>query len=138
MATIRKLANGKWQAQVARNGVRRSKTFDRKVEAKDWATIEERTILEGGSVEESKRTFADVLKRYAREVSPSKRGGRWEMIRIEKFCRDPIANTLLSDLTAGEMGRWRDKRMGEVKAGSGIRELQLMAATRTTDRTEWT
>ncbi|MEQ9347754.1 MAG: site-specific integrase [Thalassospira sp.] len=137
MATIRKLANGKWQAQVARHGARRSKTFDRKVEAKDWATIEERRILEGGSVEASKRTFADVLKRYAREVSPSKRGGRWEMIRIEKFCRDPIANTLLSDLTPEEMGRWRDKRLREVKPGSVIRELNLMSATLTTARREW-
>lgn len=137
MATIRKLANGKWQAQVARKGVRRSKSFDKKIDAKDWATIEERRILEGGAAEASKRTFADVLKRYAREVSPSKRGGRWEMIRIEKFCRDPIANTLLDDLTPEEMGRWRDRRLREVKPGSVIRELNLMSAALTTARREW-
>ncbi|KXJ55838.1 MAG: integrase [Thalassospira sp. Nap_22] len=137
MATIRKLANGKWQAQVARQGVRRSKSFEKKIDAKDWATIEERKIIEGGDVEASKRTFADILKRYAREVSPSKKGGRWEMIRIEKFCRDPIANTLLDDLTPEEMGRWRDKRLREVKPGSVVRELNLMSAALTTARREW-
>lgn len=137
MATIRKLANGKWQAQVARQGVRRSKTFDKKLAAKDWATIEERAILEGGDVEASKRTFADVLKRYAREVSPSKKGGRWEMIRIEKFCRDPIADTLLSDLTPEELGRWRDRRLRDVKPGSVKREIALMSAALTEARREW-
>ncbi|WP_417625368.1 tyrosine-type recombinase/integrase [Paremcibacter congregatus] len=137
MATIRKLANGKWQAQVARNGVRRSKTFEKKTAAKDWATIEERQIIEGGAVEASKRTFADVLKRYAREVSPSKKGGRWEMIRIEKFCRDRVADILLSDLTPEEMGRWRDRRLREVKPGSVVRELNLMSAALTTARREW-
>lgn len=37
MARIRKDGTARWQAQVARLGVRKSKVFDFKQEAKDWA-----------------------------------------------------------------------------------------------------
>jgi len=37
MATFRKLPSGKWQAQIARNGIRKSSSFATRREAQDWA-----------------------------------------------------------------------------------------------------
>ena len=47
MASLRKNAAGKWEAQIARKGVRRGKTFDTKAEATKWAHQIEAEILGG-------------------------------------------------------------------------------------------
>ncbi|MBO6808471.1 site-specific integrase [Thalassospira sp.] len=138
MATIRKLANGKWQTQVARQGVRKSKTFDKKADATDWGNRQEHLIVAGeigGSP--VKKTFADLLRRYAKEVCPSHKGGRWEILRIEAFCRDPMAQALLSDLTPDMLARWRDKRQKEVKGSSVKREMQIISGALNVARKEW-
>ena len=37
------------------------------------------------------KTFGEILARYADEVSPGKRGARWEQIRLRALASDPIA-----------------------------------------------
>jgi len=61
--------------------------FKTKPEAKDWAARQEYLILSGGETAPTKRTLADLLRRYARDVSSKKRGARWEILRINKFCQ---------------------------------------------------
>ncbi|PZU58264.1 MAG: hypothetical protein DI547_11035 [Sphingobium sp.] len=85
MATIQKRKNS-WRVQVRRHGKAVSATFDTKTEAEIWAIKAEGKILEGVSpatilnipVPQVGKIAADIFKRYADEVSPLKRGGRWE------------------------------------------------------------
>ncbi|MEM7522984.1 MAG: hypothetical protein AAF360_04330 [Pseudomonadota bacterium] len=70
--------------------MRRAKTFRTKIEARDWAAREEYLLSEGAVV--STHTVRAAFERYAREVSPTKRGERWDAIRLENFGRDKIAD----------------------------------------------
>ncbi|MDO6755406.1 site-specific integrase [Phaeobacter inhibens] len=135
MASIRKLKSG-YRAEVARNGVRKSKVFPTKQEAKDWAARTEFEILNHDKVA-AKLMLGELFERYAREVSPSKRGHRWEVIRLEKIGRDGIAKIRLEDLSAKDFAKWRDQRLKEVKPASVIREMQLMSSVLTVARREW-
>lgn len=135
VASIRKVGTG-WRAEVARQGRRQSKVFATKREAQDWAARAEYLILNGDKVA-SNTLFGDVMDRYAKEVSPSKRGERWEVIRLEKIGRDAIAKVRMGDLSASDFSDWRDKRLKEVTAGSVRREMILMSAVLTVARKDW-
>lgn len=135
MASIRKHQKG-FRAEVARRGVRRSKVFPTKQEAKDWAARQEYLILNGDKVA-AKTILADVFDRYAKEVSPTKRGERWEVLKLGNFKRDPIARKPIGDLTAADFSEWRDKRLTEVKPSTVRREMVLLSAVMTQARKEW-
>lgn len=136
MASIRKMATGGFRAEVARQGVRKSKVFPTKTAAKEWAARQEHIILHGDEIAAG-GSFGDMLDRYAREVSTTKRGGPWEIVRIEKLRRDPIAERRLADLKPADFSDWRDRRMREVAPASVIRELQLMSSAMNVARKEW-
>jgi integrase len=135
MASIRKIKTG-YRAEVARKGVRKSQVFPSRQAAKDWAAREENKILNGDKIA-AKMELGKVFDRYAREVSPSKKGARWEIIRLEKFQRDPISQTPLEDLTPDLFGKWRNDRLREVAPASVIREMQLMSSVLNVARREW-
>jgi len=135
MASIRKHGKG-WRAEIARHGRRQSKVFASKREAQDWAARAEHLILNGDKVA-SAMVFGDVLDRYAKEVSPGKRGERWEVVRLEKIKRDPIARVQLGDLTAVDFSSWRDARLKEVAPGSVRREMILLSGVLTVARRDW-
>lgn len=78
MATFKKLETGRWQAQFARQGVRKAKSFETKREAHDWANRQEFLITEG-ETGGSGQLLRELFSRYAREVAPKKRGARWEI-----------------------------------------------------------
>jgi hypothetical protein len=96
MASFRKIAGNRWRAEVARRGVRKSRVFDSKQAARDWAAREEYLILNAPEVA-SRVLFREVLARYAREVSPAKRGARWEVLRLERIQKDRIADLATAD-----------------------------------------
>lgn len=135
MASIAKHGKG-WRAMVARQGVRRSKVFASKAEAKDWAAREEYNILHADTIK-SRETFGAVMERYAREVSPGKRGARWEIVRLERFRRDRIAEIAVGELRPGDFADWRDRRLREVAPGSVKREMNLMSSVLSIARKEW-
>ncbi|MCL6284348.1 site-specific integrase, partial [Ruegeria sp. 2012CJ41-6] len=135
MASIRKLKTG-YRAEVARKGVRKSKVFATRRDAKEWATDTEYKIMNGDKIA-SRMELGALFDRYAREVSPRKRGARWETIRLEKLGRDSIAKIQLEDLAAGDFADWRDRRLREVAPASVIREMQLMSSVLNTARKEW-
>ena len=83
MATFRKTMSG-WQAKIARSGVRKAKTLPTKREAQDWATRQERLILDGeGANRFAPQILLEVLNRYAKVESPKKKGERWEVLRLK-------------------------------------------------------
>ncbi|AML52338.1 tyrosine-type recombinase/integrase [Falsihalocynthiibacter arcticus] len=136
MASIKKLQTGKWQAQVAMQGIRKSKSFEKRVDAKDWAARQEFLIREG-EVSGSTETMRDALLRYAREVSPSKRGAKWEQLRLEKIARGSLGDVVLRDVQPIDIANWRDMRLREVAAGTVNREMTLLSGVFSIARKEW-
>jgi len=135
VASITKHKTG-YRAQVERRGIRRSKVFPTKRQAQDWAARVEYEILNGDKIA-AETTLGEVLDRYAREVSPKKRGERWETIRLAKIRRDPIARVRLRDLAPRHFADWRDRRLKEVAPASVIREMQLISSVLNLARREW-
>ncbi|MBT8169819.1 tyrosine-type recombinase/integrase [Falsiruegeria litorea] len=135
MASFRKHSKG-WRVEVFRQGIRKSKIFPTKREAQDWAARTEFEIQHADKVAD-KTLLGDVFDRYAREVSPKKKGGRWEVIRLEKLQKDKIAKIQLGRLAASDFATWRDARLKEVQPASVIREMQLMSSVLSTARREW-
>jgi integrase len=136
MATLRKTPAGKWRAEVSRKGHRASKVFITKQEAKDWAARKEFTVARA-TVEDDPITFGEVMNRYSEEVSSTKRGERWEVIRLKKFLKYPISDKFIRDLKAIDFARWRDARLKEVAPGSVNREMALLSGVLTVARKEW-
>ena len=75
--------------------------------------------------------------RYAEEISPAKKGARWEIIRLKLLQRYPLASVPLIDLTAIDIAIWRDQRLREVSAASVNRELNIISSVFSVARTEW-
>ena len=136
MASFRKMAGGRWRAEIARQGVRKSRVFDTKTAAKEWAAREEYLILNADEVK-AQGTLGEAMERYARERSPDKRGARWEIVRLEKLRRDPLAKVRMGDLTSTDIADWRDRRRKEVAPVTVIRELQLISSVLTVCVKEW-
>jgi integrase len=121
---------------VEKRGVRRTKVFQGKAEAKAWAVrqeyeIENQEMVSGGN------TLGEAFDKYGREVSVKKRGERWEVIRLERFKTYPISNVKMKDVRASDFAKWRDARLLEVKGASVRREMQLMSAVVNVARKEW-
>lgn len=136
MASYRK--NGKtWEAQIAKHGIRKSRSFDTKAEAVAWATIEEAAIMAGKRGEIPDKNFGDLLTRYRDEISVIKRGERWESARIGLILRDAIAVVQLDELDATHVAGWRDRRLAEVSPASVRREWTLLSHACTIAIREW-
>ena len=135
MASIRK-DRGKWRAEIYRRGIRKSKSFPTKQQAKDWAARTE-YLLDNGATVAARMTFGEVLERYAREVSPGKRGHRWELVKVERLKRDPIWSVRLGDLDAATFSDWRDNRLTEVSAATVLREMNFLSAVMSCARRDW-
>lgn len=136
MASIRKLTTGRWQAQIARNGIRKSKLFDSKRAASDRAAREEYLILSAKPTGQT-MLLSEVFNLYANEVSPTRRGERWEIIRLRRFGRDPLAAKTIAAITGKDIAEWRDKRLQEVAPASVRCEMELMSAVFTVARVDW-
>ena len=87
MASIRKRGSS-WKVEIFKNSIRKSASFATKAEATAWAAKIETEIVSGkhGRIPAGK-TFGDLLLRYSEEVSVTKRGERWELIRINSLIR---------------------------------------------------
>ncbi|OYX06798.1 MAG: hypothetical protein B7Z05_03705 [Thiotrichales bacterium 32-46-8] len=103
-----------WKVEVTKNGQRKSKSFATKAEATLWAAQMETELAKAGAGAIPDKSFADLLDRYEREVSPTKRGHRWEALRLRKVATMPIGRVKLSDLSEVHVYQWRDDRLTEV------------------------
>ena len=145
MATIQKRKKS-WRVQVRRKGKTVTATFDTKAEAEAWAITTESKIIEGIAPEvivnepvpTEGASAADAFKRYAAEVSPNKRGGRWEQIRLQMLiCRYPLFQRPITSITGPDIADWRDTRLVKVSASTVNRELCLISTVFTQAMKEW-
>lgn len=136
MASFRKRGDT-WRAEVVRNGRRVSRTFATKAAAQQWATVTEAELLADKRGEIPRKTVRQALERYAAEVSPKKRGERWELLRLAAFGREKWADFWLTDLDARALARWRDHRLQAIKPASVRRDVNLLRAVFRVARREW-
>ncbi|MDF3858068.1 site-specific integrase [Achromobacter denitrificans] len=127
MPTFRKRGDS-WRAEVARNGHRESATFPTKREAMDWANRRELELANVRAGKVTRWTLADVMQRYADDVSPEKAGERWERARIAAMKADPIAKLVMQDIGPAELAAWRDRRLKVVQGATVLREIGLLRA----------
>ena len=137
MASIRPYSGG-YRAFIKHKGWRETATFKTKREAQAWAEarmVELRATTEGtlGNL----KTLGDAFKRYAEEVSPTHKGERWEVIRLEAL-REFLPITLpLSKIRAEHIEDFRDNRLRMVQAGTVIRDMGLLGSVLSYARRDW-
>lgn len=140
MASIRQRA-GTWQARVRRKGYPDEVgSFKTKTEAQTWARSIE-FAMDQGSHQNTKAAkdllLADVLRRYMKEVAPSKRGAQREAEGIQFMLRQKIAEYSMAHLTPAVIAGYRDERLQTVSAGTIIRELSILSGIISHARKEW-
>lgn len=123
MASIQK-RGVKWVAEIRTKGEYASKSFLSKTEAKEWAESQERRMKRTGGLVKGK-TLEMAMQRYAKEISPKKKGARWEVVRLTKLCRDDIANIVLTDLRPSDFEEWINRQ--KLSPSSVNRELTLLS-----------
>lgn len=130
MSSITKSDKG-YRAQVYVKGIRASESFRTKREAEAWASAKEtdlrRQITDAPSVRFS---FGDLLRKYGEEVSPNKRGSRWELVRIQAMLGGKELDTTvkLSEVTPDFIGQWRNYLLTQVAPGTVLRYLGLLSS----------
>jgi integrase len=140
MATFRN-RNGKWQARIQIRGyVPQSKTFINKADAERWAKQVEVGIQRGFFVNTglAERTvFGELIERYIKEVLPTMRGGKADLIRLKALTRRPLAKLNMMALTPHQIAIHRDVRLNEVSPSTVIRELSYISSIISIARKEW-
>jgi integrase len=140
MATIRQRGT-KWQAIIKRQGYPLlSKTFALKKDAEKWARHQERLIDAGQWVNQTQSkitTLADLLDRYEREVTSTKRGKDIEQLRIAVIKRSLLAKYSLAAINSQLLADYRDSRLKSVSGSTVNRELSLISHAFTVAIREW-
>jgi integrase len=140
MASIQKVAGG-YRVQVDVKGMRASITLPTRREANEWGAEKERAFkaVAGGDKGHGK-TLKDALRKFSEEVSPTRRGERWEIVRLAAYQKKEHGLPLerpIGKLTDDDIRDWRDRRLKVTKKGSVLRDMTLMSAVLEHCRTEW-
>lgn len=141
MGTVEPRA-GAWRAKVRKQGQNIGRTFDTKAEAQEWIDRTEARITAGVKVTQiaktpSSLTAADLFDRYATEVSPEKRGARWEVIRLRALARDHAFQAAATGIDGSDLAAWRDRRLRDVSPATVNRDLNLISAVFSRAIFEW-
>ena len=136
MATFRKRGD-KWRVEVRKQGVYDSASFGSKLQAREWAHRREVEIETGENFDPVEKTLLDALSRYSIEVSGTKKGARWERIRLEAFKKYPVADMSFARIKAPDIAEWRDARLRQVKPSTVNRELNLLSSVFSVAQREW-
>lgn len=142
MASITPYDETRWRAVVRRVGYQtQSKIFPTKRQAESWARSLENEIYQGVYQEprnELKVTVADLMLRFKEEVSPSRKGKKWEQVRIDKLLRTAdFTKRRLDQLKPEDLRKWRDARLTEVASVTVNREMNLVSGIFTHAIKEW-
>ena len=142
MGTITKRGELQWQAKVRRRGFpTQSRTFSYKEDAEKWVRAVERELETSGFVdrrEAEKNTFGDVLRKYQKEVTPSKKSADIESIKIDVILKDAVLPKLkMSAITSTAVASWRDRRLKAVSGATVNREIDVLSTVLNHARREW-
>ena len=117
-----------------------SATFDRKVDADDWARETEAKIRAGRHLpnnEAKKHTLSDLIDRYIKTEISEKKSRRDQQRQLE-WWRTEIGNTPLSNVTPSLITECRDKlKEGKRSNATVNRYLAALSHTLTVAEREW-
>jgi len=116
VATIRKLKNRKYIAEVRKAGQYKSKVFTTKIQAMAWAAETEQNLSSDTLVHG--KTLGNLYERYRDEISPLKKSWKSERNRLNKFLRDPLAALPLVDIKQTYFYEWITKELTRIKSSS--------------------
>lgn len=122
-------------------GVKQSEINAAKKSAEAWARMIESEMDRGVFVsraEAEATTLKEALERYAREVTPQKKGAKRELDRIERWKSNKLASRPLASLRGSDFAAFRDEWREAGKAENTIRlELALLSHLFKVARTDW-
>lgn len=136
MPYVRAYGKGQFRCEVEKLGVRESKVFDTKAEARKWGYQREEEI----EAEKTGRgvTFGQVADKYLREISPSKKSAvEWETRRLEAFKAHFGESTPILSITRKHIGKWIDHRLETVTGSTVNREGNLLSNLFRKARLKW-
>ena len=140
MATIEKRGQF-WRVKIRRTGLpSQTRTFDNRTQAQQWARGVESEIDKGIVVDRrvaQRLSLAEILERYRREVTPTKRGAADENLRLKAMAQRPFARIRMSALTSSHLAAYRDERLKVVCGATVNRELSTLSHAIDTARREW-
>ena len=122
-----------WKVEAIYKGQKRYNTLATPRLAKEWMWETEDLMEKQAGCTAYKLTLYDAMKRYAKEFSPHKKSGNWEIARCKKY--DPsvtghfaIGRTLLTELTAVDGNDHMSVLRNENGLGDGsiIREFSFL------------
>jgi len=141
MATITKRGSYQWRAMIRKKGYPTiSKTFTFRRDAEIWARQTEAEMERGAWVdrtESEQTTLKEALERYAREITPKKKGAPQELNRINKLKSLPLAQKTLASLRSTDFAQYRDERLSSVSASSVRLELAIFSNLFTVAQRDW-
>lgn len=141
MASYRKRGPHQWEARVRKKGYpTQCRTFETKKEAMAWASMIEAEMARGVFVsraEAENTTLAELLDRYAREVTPSKKGAKKELQRLRQLRADPLGLRIVASIRGVDIAAFRDRRLKDVKPSTVIRDLNLLSHVFNIAMKEW-
>lgn len=142
MASITSYQGGRYRAVVRRVGYKvRSDIFPNRKAAEAWARAIEAEMDARKYKDPSrfaKDTIGQIFERFRDEVSPGRKGARWETVRINKFLREADFMRLrVEQLHPSAIREWRTKRCEQVNPRSVNREMNLLSAVFSHAIEEW-
>lgn len=142
MATIQNRGPYQWQATIRRKGHPvQSKTFETKAQAKAWAAIIESEMVRNVFVDRSeleRTTLGDLLTRYGREISATKKSRRTEMVTIRRFLGHQLSARSLASLRNVDFTNYINERLNEGAANNSVRlEVALLSVMFNTASSDW-
>lgn len=140
MASIRKHGT-KWQARITRKGhAEIAKSFFSRNEAERWARRTEINIDQGtyvNTTEAQRTTCTELIERYRREVTPTKKGAKQEGYRLDVLKRSKLARLSLAAIRSTDIAKYRDDRIKTVAANTVKNELNTLSAIFEQARGDW-
>jgi integrase len=138
MASIQKRLSG-YRVQISILGNRDSSVFKTKREAESWAARRETEIRDASKLlAGSKHTLREALRKYAENESATRRGERWEVLRLNAFESHELPITKkIGEVGTDDLAVWRDSRLKTVKPATVLREINLLASVFEAARLEW-
>ncbi len=126
MATIRRLKNKKYVAEVRKYGHYKSKTFTTKVEANRWAVETEQFLSPEQYIQG--KLLGDAFARYRDEISPTMKGYKNERNRLNVYIKEPFAKLPLLEIKQLVFAQWVIESAKRIKTSSVNRDLALLSS----------
>ncbi|EAY56023.1 MAG: putative phage integrase [Leptospirillum rubarum] len=141
MATFEKRGDLQWRVKIRRRGFPlQTRTFNTKAEAEAWARSIETEMDRGSFVDRSEAentTLSEALDRYAREISPHKKGSYQELCRIENLKTHSLGKRFIAQIRGSDIALYRDERLKMVAAATVRLELAIISHLFEIARKEW-